>query len=429
VNYKLFTFAALAAVLLLQACAPITPRSEKMVANSQNMAMTPALEVLRRNVAYDAGSGTVEKAIEGSLSDASLLQRSGDARFTLKVELRNLGEPNFGLNMTVTASVRYVMTEKSTSRIVFEKTITTPFTAGVGDAVLGSERKKLASEGAFRANIAEFMWELQRLSPTILAAAEPASAPTGTVVTARLPAIEAPEAAKQETQVEARVDVSRNTVASVERMPPAVSPSPATGSSVTAVVPDSRADDMKRTYATLTQQARSGKLRYLQAARLYKEKFLRLYPEESGNIVMAEYLAYMAVLGERIDKKTLTEVEAEYELTRKERELAERVAATRMQSAAEARLATEQAKARTAAEDAAALGAMQAQLAARQEADRLEAARQQAALSAALQAQADEQRRANSAALYVEGLRLLTPPPLLPRQTWCHWSGPFWVCQ
>jgi colicin import membrane protein len=124
---------------------------------------------------------------------------------------------------------------------------------------------------------------------------------------------------------------------------------------------------------------------------------------------MNEYLAYMTVLAERIDRKKLTEVEAEYELVRKESELAERVAAMRAQSTAQAdaakakedaaaRLAIEQATARKATEEAAALREMQVQ---RQNADQLESARQQAAIAAALQAQADEQRRANATAIFI----------------------------
>jgi colicin import membrane protein len=117
----------------------------------------------------------------------------------------------------------------------------------------------------------------------------------------------------------------------------------------------------------------------------------------------------MPVLAERIDRKKLTEVEAEYELVRKESELAERVAAMRAQSTAQAdaakakedaaaRLAIEQATARKATEEAAALREMQVQ---RQNADQLESARQQAAIAAALQAQADEQRRANATAIFI----------------------------
>ena len=195
---------------------------------------------------------------------------------------------------------------------------------------------------------------------------------------------------------------------------------------------------MKSIYASLMQQARSGKLRYLQAARLYKEKLLKLYPEESGNTFINEYLAYMAVVGERIDKKKLTEAEAEYELARKESELAERVSAMRAQGAAQEAVAkaNEDAAARKAAEQAAAQrtgeeAIRQAQFQARrQEAVQLEAARQQAALAAAIQAQADEARRANLTAIFLEGVRLLTPPPPLPppRTTNCRWFASNWVC-
>jgi len=220
----------------------------------------------------------------------------------------------------------------------------------------------------------------------------------------------------------------------VESPPPsAAPPSPATVPTVAQV--DGRPAELKKTYSALLQQARSGKLSYLKAARLYKEKFLSIYPEEAPNAVMNEYLAYMAVLGERVDRKKLTDTEAEYELAKKERELEERVAIMRAAAAqAAAARAAEDAAARTAVDQAAARRANEAASAAylanqaQAEAQRREVeAQQQAILAAALKAQADEARRASAAALYLEGIRLLTPAPPL-RQTTCRWFAMNWIC-
>lgn len=102
--------------------------------------------------------------------------------------------------------------------------------------------------------------------------------------------------------------------------------------------------EMKKTYDSLWQQARSGRLRYLNAARLYKEKFEALYPEQSGNALMNEYLAYMAVVGERVDLKKLTSAEAEYELAKKVSELQERGNALQAFAASQQEAAARKAK-------------------------------------------------------------------------------------
>jgi type IV secretory pathway VirB10-like protein len=136
---------------------------------------------------------------------------------------------------------------------------------------LGIERKKLAAEGAFRANIAELMWELSQLSPATLVAAEPAPTPASAVVTASLPVPASPEPPKSEVLTEVKANTSpriasptfgkqpANATAPQIIAPPPVQPTPLPE----VAVADTRADEMKMAYAALAHQARSGKLRYL----------------------------------------------------------------------------------------------------------------------------------------------------------------------
>lgn len=472
-SIKAFAFAATAAILLLSGCA--TPRVEQMTVTAPSGPSAPMPEVLRKNIAYSPLGGWFHEALAASLRQAGLLQSDGQsARFRLNAQLLTLERPGVGFNTTASTTAHYRLVDESTSKSVFDMTIVKPYTAPFLDDPSGLVRARLAFEGTTRANIAEFMGELTRLDPLKLAVAEPASSPTSTGG-ATPPTPAAPESVLPATVVAANATVppdvalpqgqvgegcsnssqcagslrcreqrcaepeKRVSISSPSQAPPATS-SP-TSAAPSAPVPeraDVRAAEMKSIYASLMQQARSGKLRYLQAARLYKEKLLKLYPEESGNTFINEYLAYMAVVGERIDKKKLTEAEAEYELARKESELAERVSAMRAQGAAQEAVAkaNEDAAARKAAEQAAAQrtgeeAIRQAQFQARrQEAVQLEAVRQQAALAAAIQAQADEARRANLTAIFLEGVRLLTPPPPLPppRTTNCRWFASNWVC-
>jgi hypothetical protein len=136
-------------------------------------------DVLRQNVAIKDASGgqetnplwtsqvsstEFERALESSLRGANLLQPNRQAgRFTIAAYLGKLEQPFIGIDMTVTATVTYTLVERATGKTSWEKTITTPYTAKFGDALLGVERLKLANEGAVRSNIAELMGELFRL--------------------------------------------------------------------------------------------------------------------------------------------------------------------------------------------------------------------------------------------------------------------------
>jgi hypothetical protein len=90
---------------------------------------------------------------------------------------------------------------------------------------------------------------------------------------------------------------------------------------------DPRLNELQKRFSALLEQARARKITYLKAARLYRERFNDLFPEQASNDLMNEYLAYMATVGERVDKKKLTEAEAEYELARKISELRDRALA------------------------------------------------------------------------------------------------------
>ena len=446
------TLAILLPLVFLGACAPITPRVEQMTVATKGGGNTRGPDALKQNIFYLGGMGTVDKAIDASLAESNLRQKeAGLGRFILTAHLVQLDEPSFGLNMTVTATVRYTLKERGTERVVLDKTITTPYTAEFSTTLRGAERKKLAAEGAFRANIAQLMDALAKLSPSDLPlladnAPTPVSAPAPAP-----PQIASSVATPQASIVAQGEQAPTNRNLPVEKVAAPVPVPPSTPVPAVAAVepnntPDVRAASMRNQYIALSGQARSGKIRYLQAARLYKDQFLKAYPEEVSNPVMNEYHAYMAVLGERVDRKRLTEVEAEYELARKERELAERVAAMRAQAATQAASAkaAEDNAARAVAEQVAVrkagdeVTAVKAQLEAqrfeaerlealRQEAAQLEAGRQQAALAAAIQSQAEEQRRTRAAAIFLEGMRLLTPPPP-PKMTTCRWFAQNWVC-
>jgi len=102
----------------------------------------------------NVSSSDFERALEASLRDAGLLSANRQSgRYQLVAHLLKLDQPFAGFSMTVTATVQYALVERSTGQAAWERTITTPYTAQASDAFLGSERLKLANEGAARANI------------------------------------------------------------------------------------------------------------------------------------------------------------------------------------------------------------------------------------------------------------------------------------
>lgn len=96
---------------------------------------------------------TFREALTASLRLAGLLAEGG-SRYTLKAALISLEQPLFGFDMTVTATVRYVVTDTAGGAEVWQETVATPFTATIGDAFMGPTRLKLANEGSMRKNIA-----------------------------------------------------------------------------------------------------------------------------------------------------------------------------------------------------------------------------------------------------------------------------------
>lgn len=177
-NSRFLLVPTLIGVLALAGCAA-PARVDQMVASvqpSQRVNQSP----LKNSVAVadvtggketnpmwksNVGSAEFSEALDGSLRAAGLLAPSRQGGlYTLTAHLENLDQPAFGgFNMTVSAFVRYTVVERKTGKTVFNRTISPPYTATMGDAVLGVTRLKLANEGAVRTNISQLIDELLAL--------------------------------------------------------------------------------------------------------------------------------------------------------------------------------------------------------------------------------------------------------------------------
>lgn len=168
------------AVALVEGCA--TPAiTENMVPPAPVAAGRPADPSLSDGVAVHAIAGGSETnpmwvskvsdkdfkaALVRALRSAGLLSAEGASpRYQLDATLLSLEQPMFGLDLKVTCSVRYDLTDAATGKRVFGKTITTPFTATFSDSALAVARLRIANEGSVRKNLAELLDELLKLRP------------------------------------------------------------------------------------------------------------------------------------------------------------------------------------------------------------------------------------------------------------------------
>lgn len=95
-------------------------------------------------------------ALEQSLTNVDLYN-SKNARYVLNAKLEKLKQPLLGANMTVTCVSHYQIFDQKSKKMIFDKTVSTPYTAKFTSALLGTERLKLANEGAVKENIKDLM--------------------------------------------------------------------------------------------------------------------------------------------------------------------------------------------------------------------------------------------------------------------------------
>jgi hypothetical protein len=98
-------------------------------------------------------------ALKQSLANADLLG-DGSAPYRLRANLLRVEQPIFGLDFEVTSEVEYTLFESSNNKVLWREIIRAPFTAGIGDSVIGIKRLRLANEGSARANISALLKRL-----------------------------------------------------------------------------------------------------------------------------------------------------------------------------------------------------------------------------------------------------------------------------
>jgi hypothetical protein len=106
-------------------------------------------------------------ALTSSLMNHGLVatETSGCA-YDLNANLLGLAQPGFGFDMEVTAHVNYEVLHHASDDPYFLESVSTAYTATVGDAFAGIKRLRLANEGAVKKNIEEFIRALLMHNPS-----------------------------------------------------------------------------------------------------------------------------------------------------------------------------------------------------------------------------------------------------------------------
>lgn len=111
-------------------------------------------------------SESFQRALELSLRNFGLSDPLLSAnRYQLTADILQVSQPMLGLDMTVSANVRYSLIDATTRKEIFSKVIVGTYTAKFSDAFMGVERLKLANEGAAKTNIQLLVDELLQFKP------------------------------------------------------------------------------------------------------------------------------------------------------------------------------------------------------------------------------------------------------------------------
>ncbi len=108
-----------------------------------------------------AGSSNVSNpdlkaAIEASINDTKVFRQVVEGKggqYELVVTVIGVSKPTFGFSMTVALETGWTLTRMSDQKVVFRQAFNSSFTAPASAAFVGTERLRLALEGAVKASI------------------------------------------------------------------------------------------------------------------------------------------------------------------------------------------------------------------------------------------------------------------------------------
>lgn len=106
------------------------------------------------------------QALVSSIETSGLFRtvlRDTPGKYQLQAMFVQLDEQIFGLDMTASMEINYMLASTTPKKALWEKKIVSSFTAGMSDSVIAITRLQLATEGAARRNIEQAILEISKL--------------------------------------------------------------------------------------------------------------------------------------------------------------------------------------------------------------------------------------------------------------------------
>lgn len=106
------------------------------------------------------------QALQDSISRSGLFRKvvAGiPAVYRLDAFIVQMNQPMFGASMTVSMEVNYSLARTNPKEVVWQKAVTSTYTAAFSEAFVGVTRLRMANEGAARKNIEQAINEMSNL--------------------------------------------------------------------------------------------------------------------------------------------------------------------------------------------------------------------------------------------------------------------------
>jgi hypothetical protein len=107
------------------------------------------------------------QALEQAITDSKIFARvdkGGNANYRLSVTIFSLNQPVIGFALTVKMEAGWTLKRADTGAIVWQESIQTEHTAGMGEGLAFSSRLRSATESAARTNISEGLSKISQLN-------------------------------------------------------------------------------------------------------------------------------------------------------------------------------------------------------------------------------------------------------------------------
>jgi hypothetical protein len=107
-------------------------------------------------------AAALQQALDDSLRGAGMLApAAGGASYQLRVQLQGLQQPLLAAELSVTATIRYLLVNKADGRPLYQRTVSTVQRGDFGDSVLSQpDRLRRVNDAAVRENIATMLRDL-----------------------------------------------------------------------------------------------------------------------------------------------------------------------------------------------------------------------------------------------------------------------------